>query len=193
MARPWTAWRQNASRGSIVQRIQTGDAIQMPLLCLSWSVHSMSQCVDYWLSSGKGWKGGWRLLFSSFCFCNTMADGNAWILAQGLLRAWTRRAKFKSVTLKSSLTRLLYNVCVDGFLLWSSWKQWNLCLRVLVFVFPKILGVCSNKASLLWLISTLQTADDLWKWKLFLTSRRSQLLWGQPPPTHTHTQHLLHH
>lgn len=51
----WTAWRQNVSRGSRVQRIQAGDAIQMPLFRLQLKCSFLeSACRSLVVSEGEG-------------------------------------------------------------------------------------------------------------------------------------------
>lgn len=149
----WTTWRQNVSRGSIVQRIQARDAIQMALFSLSWSVHSMSQCVDHWLGvrgegvrRGFGGGGGVRLLFSFQAVIFRLLlwqDNGRWEcidIRRGPLPARTRRAKFNSVTAPSLTPSSLCNVCV-GFsflkLLSNPYKYWK---RV-----PACASICFSK------------------------------------------------
>lgn len=133
----WTAWRQNVSRGRMVQRAQARDAVQMPLLHLNWSAHSMSQRVDPWLGAGE--RGG--------CFSQSSApraaaifffflpDNGRWEcldISGGLLRAWTCHTKFNSVTLRLWLLPCITCECVFSLSLLGNLYAVKTCSSMLL-------------------------------------------------------------
>lgn len=125
----WTAWRQNVLRGWIVQRIQSRDAIQMPLFGFT-----MSQRVDHCLE--VRWREGEGGVFF-FCFFFQVVFFRLHRLRASILVRPAGLDRPSSSVSAPSLTLLLSNVCVWVTylnLLSNSLSSENLCMHVGVFL-----------------------------------------------------------